>query len=189
MSKKTEEATEEPASIGDEGTLMGSDGVTAAPAEERAQMQRELERYRDLALRGQADFENFRKRAAREKEEAIKYANGAFLERLIPIIDNFDLGLSAARTSSESSAIVAGMDMVARQLQEFLTSSGIETIDATDAAFDPHLHEALAQEVSAEVPEGHVIRQLRRGFKLKDRLLRPSNVVVSKGPGTDAFAP
>lgn len=108
---------------------------------------------------------------------------------MIPIIDNFDLGLSAARTSSESSAIVAGMDMVARQLQEFLTSSGIETIDATDAAFDPHLHEALAQEVSAEVPEGHVIRQLRRGFKLKDRLLRPSNVVVSKGPGTDAFAP
>src|SRR5438132_9639074 len=83
-----------------------------------AQLQGDLDRFRDLALRSQADFENFRKRAAREKEDAVKYANAAFLERLIPILDNFELGLNAARSGAENSPIIAGMDMVAKQLND-----------------------------------------------------------------------
>src|SRR5277367_1262292 len=89
------------------------------------QLQGDLERFRDLAMRTQADFENFRKRAARDKEDAIKYANASFLERLIPILDNFELGLNAARTGVGHSPILAGMDMVAKQLADFLTSSGV----------------------------------------------------------------
>ena len=146
-----------------------------------AQLQNDLGRFRDLALRSQADFENYRKRALREKEEAVKYANAAFLERLIPILDNFELGLSAARGTAENSPIIAGMDMVARQLNEFLLANGVEPVQAEGEKFDPNLHEAVAQEASSEVEEGHVIRQLRKGFKLKDRLLRPATVVVSKG--------
>lgn len=158
----------------------------AAPAPEGddgglAQLQGDLERFRDLALRSQADFDNFRKRSAREREEAVKYANATLLERLIPILDNFELGLGAARQSAESSPILAGMEMVAKQISDFLTDSGVQPIDAVGQKFDPNIHEALAQEESAEVEEGHVIRQLRRGFKLKDRLIRPANVVVSKG--------
>jgi molecular chaperone GrpE len=146
-----------------------------------AQLQGDLERFRDLALRSQADFENFRKRAAREKEEAVKYANAGLLERLIPILDNFELGLTAAKGASDANAVVLGFEMVARQLNDFLTQSGVEPVSAEGQKFDPNLHEAFAQEESAQVAEGGVIRQLRKGFKLKDRLLRPAAVVVSKG--------
>lgn len=149
-----------------------------------AQLQGDLDRFRDLALRSQADFENFRKRAAREKDDAVKFANAGFLDRLIPIIDNFELGLSAARGSAADSPIIAGMDMVAKQLNDFLLGSGVEPVNGEGQAFDPNLHEAVAQEASEDVAEGIVIRQLRRGYKLRDRLLRPATVVVSKGaPG------
>jgi molecular chaperone GrpE len=144
-------------------------------------LQTDLDRFRDLALRSQADFENFRKRAAREKEDAVKYANLTVLERLIPILDNFDLGLAAAKNSPEAGAIVTGFDMVARQLTDFLAQSGVEAIVAEGQKFDPNLHEAVSQEASSTVPEGHVVRQLRKGYKLRDRLIRPSTVVVSKG--------
>jgi molecular chaperone GrpE len=146
-----------------------------------AQLQGDLDRFRDLALRSQADFENFRKRAAREKEDAVKYSNASFLERLIPILDNFELGLSAARTGAPNSPIIAGMDMVAKQLTDFLLGSGVEPVNGEGQPFDPNLHEAVAQEESAQVPEGVVVRQLRKGYKLRDRLLRPATVVVSKG--------
>jgi molecular chaperone GrpE len=144
-------------------------------------LQADLDRFRDLALRSQADFENFRKRAARDKEDAVKYANLSLLEKLIPILDNFELGLLAARNSPEAANIVIGFDMVARQLNDFLSQAGIEPIQAEGQKFDPNLHEAVSQEPSPTVPEGNVIRQHRKGFKLKDRLIRPSAVVVSKG--------
>ncbi len=155
-----------------------------APAEEPlfGQLQTDLDRFRDLAMRTQADFENFRKRAAREKEDAVKYSNTAFLDRLIPILDNFELGLNAARADVANSPILLGMDMVAKQLNDFLLQSGVEPVIAEGAKFDPNLHEAVAQEASDSIPEGHIVRQLRRGYKLKDRLLRPSTVTVSKGP-------
>jgi molecular chaperone GrpE len=158
------------------------------PAEEDAtddpvaSLQTDLDRFRDLAQRTQADFENYKKRAAREKDEGVKYANRALLERLLPIIDNFQLGLSAAREESEQSPIYSGMSMVLKQLTDFLTESGVEPVDAEGKSFDPNLHEAIGHQPSAEVPEGHVIRQTRRGYRLKDRLLRPATVVVSSGP-------
>lgn len=153
------------------------------PSEENllTQLQTDLDRFRDLALRSQADFENFRKRSIREKEDAVKFANASFLERLIPICDNFELGLNAARGSAESSAILAGMDMVSKQLTDFLQSSGVEAVNAEGQPFDPNVHEAVAQEASDIVPENVVIRQLRRGYKMRERLIRPSTVVVSKG--------
>ena len=135
-------------------------------------------------MRSQADFENFRKRSAREKEEAVKYSNASFLERLIPILDSFELGLNAARAESEKSPIFFGMQMVYRQLNDLLSEVGVETVDATGAKFDPNIHEAIGQEESEEFEEGTVLRQLRKGYKLKDRLLRPANVIVSKGGRT-----
>jgi len=80
---------------------------------------------------------------------------------------------------------VQGLGMVRKQLEDFLRDHGVETLDAEGKPFDPNLHEAVAQEDSPEIPEGHVIRQLRRGFKLKDRLIRPATVVVSKGPSAE----
>jgi molecular chaperone GrpE len=148
-----------------------------------ASLQGDLDRFRDLALRTQADFENYKKRAAREREEAIKYANSSLLERLVAIVDNFELGLSAAREEGERSPIFAGMSMVLKQLTDFLADNGLQAIDAVGQKFDPNLHEAIGHEASDDVPEGDVIRQTRRGYRLKDRLLRPAAVVVSSGKG------
>jgi len=155
----------------------GSDGDDPT-----AGLQADLDRFRDLALRSQADFDNFKKRAAREKEDAIKYANSSLLERLIAIVDNFELGLAAAKEEGQASPIYSGMNMVLKQLTDFLADNGLKPIDAEGQKFDPNLHEAIAHEPSDEFPEGVVMRQMRRGYRLKDRLLRPSSVVVSSGP-------
>ena len=147
-----------------------------------AGLQADLDRFRDLAMRSQADFENYKKRSAREKEEAIKYANASLLEKLVSIVDHFELGLEAARGENEKSPIYSGMSLVLKQLQDFLAENGLQPIDAVGQEFDPNLHEAIAHEPSDEIPEGAVILQTRRGYRLKDRLLRPSAVVVSSGP-------
>jgi Molecular chaperone GrpE (heat shock protein) len=144
-------------------------------------LQADLDRFRDLALRSQADFENYKKRCAREKEDAVKYANSSLLERLVAIVDNFELGLEAARDEGEQSPIYSGMTLVLKQLRDFLAENGLQAIEAEGKKFDPNLHEAIAHEPS-RLSEGTVVRQTRRGYRFKDRLLRPSSVVVSSGP-------
>jgi molecular chaperone GrpE len=150
--------------------------------DEGASMQADLDRFRDLAMRSQADFENYKKRSVREKEEAIKYANKRLLEKLVSIVDHFELGLEAARGEAEKSPVYSGMGLVLKQLQDFLSENGLRPIDAVGQKFDPNLHEAIAHQPSDEVPEEHVISQTRRGYRLEDRLLRPSAVIVSSGP-------
>jgi len=147
-----------------------------------ARLQADLDRFRDLALRSQADFENYKKRSAREKEEAIKYANKSLLERLVAIIDNFELGLAAAKEQGEQSPIYSGMILVQKQLNDLLAENGLQPIEAEGKTFDPNVHEAIAHEPSDQFPEGTVLRQTRRGYRFKDRLLRPAKVVVSSGP-------
>jgi molecular chaperone GrpE len=164
-----------------EETTQGEPAGTPPP-ETTADPAAEAEKYRDLALRTAADFDNFRKRAAREKDEAIRYANGSLLADLLPLIDNFELGLEAARSAPGSEAILQGLGMVARQFTDFLASSGVAEIPTADADFDPNVMEAVGQEHDDKVAEGKVLRQTRRGYKLRDRLLRPASVVVSKGP-------
>jgi molecular chaperone GrpE len=144
-------------------------------------LQADLDRFRDLALRSQADFENYKKRAAREKEDAVKYANSSLLQRLVSILDNFELGLAAAKTEGEHSPIYSGMVLVQKQLNDLLEENGLQAIEAEGKKFDPNLHEAIAHEPS-ESAEETVIRQARRGYRFKDRLLRPARVVVSSGP-------
>src|SRR5260370_28454111 len=153
---------------------------TADTSARLAEMQAELNKYKDAALRAAADLDNYRKRVSRERDESIKYANAGFLERLIPVLDNFELGLQAARHAPEAAAIVDGLSMVYKQLQDFLANPGVETIDALVQTFDPNLHEALAQEESLEVPERKVIRQVRPGYRFPDPLLRPANGRVPK---------
>ncbi len=156
--------------------------TTPAPVENTAEdLQAEVEKFKDLALRSRAEFDNYRKRAIREKEEAIRYANASLLEKLLPVLDNFELGLGVAKTSPESASIVEGLDMVRKQMEDFLRDQGVELLVTEGQAFDPNLHEAVGQEASAELEEGQIVRQLRKGYKIKDRLLRPSIVIVSKG--------
>lgn len=156
---------------------------TEAPAETAPDLQVEVDRYRDQALRAAADLENYRKRMIREKEEAIRYANAGLLEKLLPILDNFELGLTAAGSDAAApgtKGIVDGFSMVHRQLGDFLVSCGLQPIDAVGQPFDPKFHEALGHETDPAQADGVVLRQLRRGYRLADRLIRPSSVIVNK---------
>lgn len=167
--------TGETAFTSDESGTAGDSAQPGTPAE--------IEKWKDVAARATADLDNFRKRMAREKFEAIQYANRGLLEQLLPIIDNFEMGLKAAESSDGSGSIILqGMAMVRKQLEDFLADQGVEIIPSDGVAFDPNVHEALKQESHATLPEGHVIYTLRRGYRLKDRVLRAANVVVSSGP-------
>jgi molecular chaperone GrpE len=146
------------------------------------QLEAEAAKWKELSLRTAAEMENLRKRTAREREEAVRFANQRLLEDLLPVIDNFEMGMQAAAQDS-SSMIYIGMDMVRRQLIDFLGAQGVEEIHS-DGDFDPNLHEAVAQEDCGDGAEGRILRTTRKGYKLRDRLLRPASVVVSKIPTT-----
>ena len=158
--------------------------VTPEQLEELKQRAAKADENWERLLRSTADFDNFKKRAAREKQDAIKFANESLLQKLIPVLDSFEMAQTAAQTASSEAAqsLQTGVAMIFQQLKSVLTDSGLEEVDATGQAFDPNLHEAVSQRETTEVPEGHVFQQLRRGYKLRDRLLRPASVVVAKKP-------
>jgi len=142
----------------------------------------------DRLLRTTADFDNFKKRAAREKIEAAQYASFSLLQKVLPVLDNFEMALTAAQNAQgdKLAALQSGVLMIQQQLKSVLTETGLEEIDAAGQLFDPNFHEAVSQQESAEVAEGNVLIQLRKGYKFKDRLLRPATVVVAKKPATAA---
>jgi molecular chaperone GrpE len=139
-------------------------------------------------LRTTADFDNFKKRAARERQEAIKFANEGLLQKLIPVLDNFEMALAATQSSSTDGlkALSEGVAMIHAQLRQALTDAGLEEVIAAGLMFDPNLHEAVSQQESKEIAEGQVLQQLRKGYKLRDRLLRPATVIVAKRPSDSA---
>lgn len=138
----------------------------------------------DRLVRLTADFDNFKKRAAREKQEAIKFANESLLEKLIPALDNFDMALAAASASKDGNtdSLRAGIGMIYNQFRSALKDAGLEEIDAAGKPFDPNWHEAVSQQETNDAPEGQVLQQLRKGYKLRERLLRPATVIVAKKP-------
>jgi len=132
-------------------------------------------------LRVTADSENYKKRAAREKTDAIKFANESLIQKLIPVLDNFDMALLAVKSApTDSPSLQAGITMIHQQLKSALVETGLEEIEAAGKAFDPNFHEAVSQQETNDVPEDHVVQQLRKGYKLRDRLLRPATVIVAK---------
>ena len=159
----------------------GAQTPTDSELKELREKAAKADQYYDALLRAKADLENFRKRAARERDEIMQRANENLLEELLGALDNFELGLQSARESQNRESIIEGMEMVQKQFASFLQKLGVETIDAVGQEFDPSLHEAIAQQQS-DKPAGKIIAQTRRGFRLKGHLLRPAAVVVSKGP-------
>jgi molecular chaperone GrpE len=141
----------------------------------------------DRLLRQGADFENFKKRAARDRQEDIRYANKGLLDKLIPVLDNFDMAMAAANNvqAGNADALKVGVSMIHSQLKSALCEAGLEELDATGKPFDPNWQEAVSHQESADVPEGQVLQQLRMGYKLRDRLLRPATVIVAKKPATE----
>lgn len=187
---ETENQTVDPAAAEPAGAepLVPVEPATVTPEqlEELKQRAAKTDEHWERLVRTTADFDNFKKRATREKQEAIKFANEGLLEKLMPVLDNFDMALAATQNAQTEAAqsLQTGVNMIYQQLKGVLREAGLEEVDATGAAFDPNLHEAVAQREVPEVPEGQVVQQLRKGYKLRERLLRPASVIVAKQPGT-----
>jgi molecular chaperone GrpE len=161
-----------------------ADGGEKAPEQtEEEKLRAQVAELKDKLLRSQAEWDNSRKRLERTKDEAVRYAAEGLLEKLLPVVDNFEMGMQAAQSATDAKAISQGFEMVLAQLRQVLRDAGVEPVDAMGQPFDPHRHEALGHQDSEEHPEGHVIMQTRKGYKLKDRLLRPASVFVARKPG------
>lgn len=150
--------------------------------EATAEVVSQKERY----LRTVADLENYRRRALRDKEEARRQANCGLVEDLLPVLDNFKLGLQSAETHEGGDVFAQGFRMILSQMEGALKQNGLEEINPGTEAFDPNYHEAVAHLPHEEVEEGSIIEVQRIGYKLHDRLLRPAVVVISNGPPGEA---
>ena len=145
---------------------------------------RSAENYERL-LRVTADFENFKKRAARERDEARRAANEGMLSRFLPVLDNFDMALAAANQANASvEALKIGVGMIQGQIRSVFSDAGVEEVPALGIAFDPSVHEAVSQQETTDAPDGQVVQVARKGYRMRDRLLRPASVVVAKAPST-----
>jgi len=179
-----EEAQPEPLAAAEKGEASAESAVDDIEAlKEKAA---KADEYWDRILRMTAELENFKKRAAREREEAIRYANERFVGQLLPVLDSFNMAVAATESSTDQdlNSLKVGVKMILGQFQNVLKDMGVEELDAAGKDFDPSWQEAMSQEESAEVEEGKVLQQLRKGYKLKDRLIRPASVVVAKAPST-----
>jgi molecular chaperone GrpE len=167
------------------GTTATQTTLTPGQIDElKAQAAKATENW-DRLVRCTADFDNYKKRAARERQDAVKYANEGLMQKLLPVLDNFEAALTAVQSGAAENAqsLLTGVTMIHQQLRSVLTEAGLEEVEAHGQPFDPNFHEAVSQAESEEHPEGHVMQQLRKGYRLRDRLLRPATVVVAKSPG------
>jgi molecular chaperone GrpE len=132
----------------------------------------------ELLLR--ADFENFKRRNRVEAENRAKYSSQAIVEKLLPLVDNLDRALQIETENEETKSVLPGVEIVKRQLVETLQNRGVVVIPAVGEAFDPNLHQAVVQEASEEHESGVVIAEFQKGYKLHDRVIRPSMVKVAE---------
>jgi len=161
------------------------DALPAGQLEDLKKRAAKADEHWERLLRTLADFDNYKKRAAREKQETAKFANESLLQRLIPVLDSFDMALAAAAQTSQAQALEsmqAGINMVYQQLKSALAEAGLEDVEAQGKPFDPNLHEAISQRETTEAAEGQVVQQLRKGYRFRERLLRPATVIIAKPP-------
>src|SRR5215470_4645391 len=147
---------------------------------------REAEEQRERYLRGAAEFDNARKRAAREREDYTRYANESLLRELLPVLDNFDRALQAARGEPAAAAVTAGVDLIQRELLRVLEKFGVTPFVSVGQPFDPERHEAVARVPAQGQAEGTVVNETARGYMLNGRVLRPAMVTVAAPPDTAA---
>jgi len=144
------------------------------------ELEKENSELKDMYLRKQADFENFRKRMFREKEEAIRYANSRLLEDLIPIIDDFERAINSAEDSKDFESFYKGIELIEKQFTSMLERKwGLKRFESTGEVFDPEMHEAINTEEREDNENSIVLEDYQKGYKLHDRVLRHAKVKVS----------
>ena len=175
-SDRPQDAAAEPSPNGGQ-----ADGASLLPSEELDLVQKERDDLKNQVLRIQADFANYQKRARQQAEEVRTYAIGSLAQDVLGGIDNLERATEALRASANQ-GITSGLDLVQKQLLDILAKYGVEPIAALEQPFDPNFHEAIMQQPSDQHPEGTVVAELGKGYKIHDRVLRPSKVAVSVKP-------
>ena len=163
-----------------------SEAVEDQPGDEVAQLREELKTAQDRLLRLQADFENFRRRAQRDREEALHFGPQNLIKDLLPVVDNLGRAIDHARQSEgeDLQGLLQGVDLVWRGLESTLSKHHVQEIEALGRPFNPALHEAMAQIPDASVEPNTIVEVLQKGYQLRDRLVRPARVVVARAPDT-----
>ncbi len=145
------------------------------------QIENEIEELNQQYLRLAADFENYKRRVTKEREDSIAYGNEEFIKEMLNVLDNFQRALEHSEEQEDVKPVIEGVKLVQKQFMSTLEKFGVKPIDASKGSeFDPNLHQAIEHAESTEIKEGHVLSEMLPGYKLKDRLLRPALVVVAK---------
>lgn len=148
------------------------------PTEENSEFNALQDRYVRLC----AEFDNFKKRAEKDRQISVRFANELLLKDLLPVLDHLEQAVSAASSATSASAISDGVKMVLKQFEDTLARHGISAFSALGTAFDPMKHEAMAEQEDSSVPAGQVVMEYQKGYFLNERLVRPARVVVAKSP-------
>lgn len=191
MGKKAEEenqTTETPVEATEENTSTGEENEELAEvvaADDEPDYQAEAEQNKDLYLRALADLQNYRKRAQREKEDAIRFANENLLREMVPVIDNLERAIEHAGGESDGN-MLQGVQMTLEQFRKVLDSFGVKPIEAVGQPFDPNFHQAMGQIPASDQPPNTVVEELQKGYILNNRLLRPAMVMVAKADESSA---
>ena len=174
-------AAEQPADAADSAAAAEQPAEPESTESAEDVLKAELAAANDRNLRLMAEFDNYRRRTAKEQLELIETANGKLLEKLSEVQDNFERAFASENKAQDLEAFEKGMQMIYNQFAKILTDAGLEQIDPTGAEFDPNMHEALMQQPSETVPEGHVVTVFQKGYKLKNKILKTAKVIVSSG--------
>lgn len=162
----------------------GSSGES--PPSSEASSAEELKSLNDKYLRLAAEFDNYKRLAQRDQRDQIRFGNEQLLKELLPVVDNLERAIKAAKDGGSGSSLVQGVDLTLKQLNGALGKFGVQSIPTVGQPFDPSGHQAVASVPSAQVPERHVVDEFQRGYRLHDRILRPAMVTVSKGAASSA---
>ena len=165
---------------GDDSTTIESPSSRPGDGSELQKLKAERDTLVDRLARLQAEFENARKRTAREQQDFREYAVADAVKALLPTLDSFERALQTG--AAEKSEFRSGIELIYKQLQDALQKLGLRAIPAKGEPFDPHLHEAIEMVETSDAPDHQILEELQRGYKLKDRLLRPSMVKVARNP-------
>jgi molecular chaperone GrpE len=159
-------------------------GKSTGPAGEVDALRSQLLDAENRALRYQADLDNFRRRTRREMDEQLKYASLSLINGILDSLDNLERALSSIPREQAETGLAQGVRMVAHQIHETLREAGCQKIEAVGQSFDPKLHQAVQTQVNAAVPVNEVVHELRTGYQLYERVVRPAQVIVSSGPSS-----
>jgi len=154
-------------------------GANAAEDSRIAELTKLAEENQQRYLRAQADFDNFRRRTAKEKEDLAQYASMKLISNLLPIVDNFERAIAASAENNNYESLAKGVDMIFRQLMQTLEQEGLSAMAAVGQPFNPEFHQAIMQVESEEHEEGVVVEEVQKGYMMKEKVLRPAMVKVS----------